>query len=221
MNQATVRFTFDIPGADGRKIASLVTAYTIGGDAVVHVSNNFVKTDGKLEEVPRIGMQMQLPQEFTNLSWFGRGPQENYSDRKSGAFVGIYESTVAEQYVPYVRPQENGYKTDVRWLTVTDADGSGLRFEGEKLFCFAALNNLHEDFESPGKLSQYRPDAKLVNTHIDDIRSRDLVCLNIDYGQMGVGGDDSWGARTHDKYRLLEGSYEYSFRMMPVVKSGQ
>jgi beta-galactosidase len=166
-------------------------------------------------------MQMQLPQELTNLSWFGRGPHENYSDRKTSAIVGIYESTVAEQYVPYVRPQENGYKTDVRWLTVTDGDGAGLRFEGENLFCFAALNNLHEDFESPGKLSQYRPDAKLVNTHIDDVRPRDLVCLNIDYGQMGVGGDDSWGARTHDKYRLLEGRYEYSFRMMPVVKSDQ
>jgi len=221
MNQARVTFTFDIPGADGRKIASLVTAYTIGGDAVVQVTNSFVRTDGKLEEVPRIGMQMQLPQEFTNLSWFGRGPHENYSDRKTSAFAGIYESTVAEQYVPYVRPQENGYKTDVRWLTVTDGDGAGLRFEGEKLFCFAALNNLHEDFESPGRLSQYRPDAKLVNTHIDDVRPRDLVCLNIDYGQMGVGGDDSWGARTHDKYRLLEGRYEYSFRMMPAVRSGQ
>jgi len=221
MNEAIVRFTFDIPGSDGRKIASLVTTYTISGEAVVEVSNSFVKTDKKLEEVPRIGMQMLMPQEYTNLSWYGRGPQENYSDRKTSAFVGIYESTVAEQYVPYVRPQENGYKTDVRWLTVTDSEGTGLRFEGEKLFCFAALNNLHEDFESPGRLSGYRPDAKLVNRHIDDVRSRDLVCLNIDYGQMGVGGDDSWGARTHEKYCLRESRYEYSFSMMPVVRSEQ
>ena len=219
MNEARVIFRFDIPGADGRRIASLVTTYTVNGEAVVQVSNSFVRTDSKLEEVPRIGMQMQMPQKYTYLSWYGRGPQENYADRKTSAFVGIYESTVAEQYVPYVRPQENGYRTDIRWLTVTDSEGTGLRFEGEKLFCFAALNFLHDDFESPGNLAVYRPDAKLVNRHIDDIRARDLVCLNIDYGQMGVGGDDSWGARTHEKYSLRENSYEYSFRMIPLFRS--
>jgi len=159
---------------------------------------------------------MILPGRFTSLSWYGRGPHENYADRKTSAFVGIYESSVADQYVPYVRPQENGYKTDTRWLTITGSDGRGMRIEGEPLFCFAALNYLHEDFESPGKLSGYRPDAKLVNTHIDDVRPRDLVCLNIDYGQMGVGGDNSWGARTHPEYCLLDAEYEYSFRIVPL-----
>ena len=78
------------------------------------------------------------------------------------------------------------------------------------------MNYLHEDFESQGNLSGYRPDAKLVNRHLDDINPRDLVRVNIDYGQMGVGGDDSWGARTHPEYSLLDLKYEYSFRMVPL-----
>jgi beta-galactosidase len=78
------------------------------------------------------------------------------------------------------------------------------------------MNFLHDAFESPGSLAVYRPDAKLVNTHIDDVRPRDLVRVNIDYGQMGVGGDDSWGARTHPQYCLRDGSYVYSFRIVPL-----
>lgn len=219
MNNAVIRFTFDIPGQNNRKIASLVTAYLVHGDGAVDVSFSLTKTDLKLEEIPRVGMQITMPDRFTDLAWYGRGPHENYADRKTSAFVGLYESTVAEQYVPYVRPQENGYKTDARWLTVTDNNGIGLRFEGSPVFSFAAMNYLHDDFESPGNLSTYRPDAKLVNTHIDDVRPHDLVCVNIDYGQMGVGGDNSWGARTHEKYCLRDTRYDYSFRMVPVNRS--
>jgi len=165
-----------------------------------------------------MGMQIQLPEEFTNLKWFGRGPHENYADRKTSAEVGLYESTVADQYVSYIRPQENGYKTDTRWLTLTDDNGIGILVSGNPLFCFAALNNIHDDFESPGKLSQYRRDAKTANTHTIDINPRELVNLNIDLGQMGVGGDDSWGAKTHQEYRLMERRYEYAFRIRPIVR---
>jgi len=80
------------------------------------------------------------------------------------------------------------------------------------------LNNIHDDFESPGKLSQYRKDAKSANTHTIDVKPRELVNLNIDMGQMGVGGDDSWGAMIHPEYRLLAMKYEYSFRMRPIRK---
>lgn len=217
MNIAEISFTYELPGIDGRKIGSLVTLYTIHGDATIDVAFRFEKTDRKLEEVPRIGMQLIMPDRFTDLAWYGRGPHENYIDRCTSAFVGLYESTVADQYVPYVRPQENGYKTDTRWLTITDREGKGLRFEGEPVFSFAAMNNLTEDFESPGSLAGYRPDAKLVNRHINDIKPRDFVRVNIDYCQMGVGGDDSWGARTHEKYCLRAMKYEYSFRMKPVT----
>jgi beta-galactosidase len=218
LGKIVVVFRYDIKGIKGEKIAGYSTVYTILGSADVIVSNSFEKISEKIPEIPRMGMQMQLPQEFMNLKWFGRGPHENYADRKTSADVGLYESTVADQYVPYVRPQENGYKTDTRWLTLTDDNGSGILVSGNPLFCFAALNNIHDDFESPGKLSQYRKDAKTANTHINNVKPRELVNLNIDLGQMGVGGDDSWGAQIHPQYRLLDRRYEYSFRIRPIVK---
>jgi hypothetical protein len=130
----------------------------------------------------------KLAEEFMNLKWFGRGPHENYIDRKTSADIGIYESTVDDQYVPYIRPQENGYKIDTRWLTLTDENGTGILISGNPLICFAALRNIHDDFESPGKLSQYRKDAKSANTHTIDVKPRDFINLNVDMGQMGVGG---------------------------------
>jgi beta-galactosidase len=216
--RVTVIFRYDIPGNENEKIAGYSTVYTIYGTSDVVVSNSFRKISEKIPELPRMGMQMQLSQEFANLKWYGRGPHENYSDRKTSAEVGLYESTVADQYVPYIRPQENGYKTDTRWLTLTDDNGTGILVSGNPLFCFAALNYIHDDFESPGKLSQYRPDAKSANTHTNDVKPHGFVNLNIDLGQMGVGGDDSWGARVHPQYRLLENSYEYSFRIRPVTR---
>lgn len=216
MGSAGVKFTFDIPGEGGKKIAGLITEYTVDASGAVNVTFDFVKTDLTLEEIPRVGMQMILPARYTNLSWFGRGPHENYADRKTSAFAGLYESSVADQYVPYVRPQENGYRTDTRWLNITESNGKGIRFEAQPLFSFAAMNYLHEDFESPGSLSGYRPDAKLINRHISDVVPRDLVRVNIDYGQMGVGGDDSWGERTHPQYCLLQREYRYSFRIVPI-----
>lgn len=218
MGKVVVTFEFDIPGLKGEKIAGFTTTYTILGSSDIIVKNQFSKASSSIPEIPRMGMQMQLPEEFSNLKWYGRGPQENYADRKTAADVGLYESSVDDQYVPYVRPQENGYKTDTRWLTLTDENGSGLLVSGNPVICFAALKNIHDDFESPGKLSQYRKDAKTANRHINDVKPRDLVNLNVDLGQMGVGGDDSWGAEIHPQYRLLGMKYEYSFRMRPVLK---
>jgi beta-galactosidase len=218
LGKVIVTFNYDIPDAAGNKIGGYATTYTIYASADIVVKNQFSKLADNVPEIPRMGMQMQLPEGFSNLKWLGRGPQENYADRKTAADVGLYESTVADQLTPYIRPQENGYKTDARWLTLTDDNGNGILISGDPLFCFSALNNIHDDFESPGKLSQYRKDAKTANTHSIDVKPRDLVNLNVDLGQMGVGGDNSWGARVHPQYRLSEKKYEYSFRMRPVVK---
>jgi beta-galactosidase len=218
LGKVVVSFNYDITGTEGEKIAGYATSYTIFGSADVVIKNQFSKISDNIPEIPRMGMQMQLPEEFMNLKWLGRGPHENYVDRKTSADVGLYESTVTDEYVPYIRPQENGYKTDTRWLTLTDDNGTGILVSGYPLFCFTALYNIHDDFESPGKLSQYRKDAKSANTHTVDVKPRDLVNLNIDLGQMGVGGDNSWGALIHPQYRLLEKKYEYSFRIRPVVK---
>jgi beta-galactosidase len=218
LGKVIVTFSYDIPDAAGKKIAGYATSYTLYGSSDVVIKNQFTKISDNIPEMPRMGMQMQLPAEFTNLKWLGRGPHENYADRKTSADVGLYESTVADQYTPYIRPQENGYKTDTRWLTLTDDNGTGLLVSGYPFICFAALNNIHDDFESPGKLSQYRKDAKTANTHTVDVKPRDLVNLNIDLGQMGVGGDDSWGALIHPQYRFTGRNYEYSFRLKPIVK---
>ncbi len=218
LGRVVVTIEYDIPDTEGRKIAGLVTSYTIFGSADVVVKNQFSKVSGTVPELPRMGMQMRLPEEFVNLKWFGRGPHENYFDRKTSAEVGLYESTADDQYIPYIRPQENGYKTDTRWLTLTNENGTGLLITGNPLICFSALRNTHEDFESPGNLAQFRKDAKSANTHTTDVKPGDFVKLNVDYGQMGVGGDDSWGAMIHPQYRLLERNYEYSFRLRPIVK---
>ena len=216
MSKVVITMEFDIPDAKDVKIAGIVTTYSIYGSGDIIIKNQFSRVSDNVPEIPRMGMQLQLPEEFMNLKWFGRGPHENYSDRKTSAFVDLYESTADDQYVPYIRPQENGYKTDARWLTLTDDNGTGILVSGIPLISFAALKNVHDDFESPGRLSQYRKDAKSANTHTIDVKPRDLVNLNVDLGQMGVGGDDSWGAMIHPQYRLLEKKYEYSFRIRPV-----
>jgi beta-galactosidase len=216
INKVVVTIRYDIKGLENEKIAGYSTVYTIYGSGDIIIKNNFSKANSKVPEIPRMGMQMQIPVEYSNLKWYGRGPHENYCDRWTSAEVGLYESMVADQYTPYIRPQENGYKTDTRWITLTDDSGSGLLISGIPLFCFAALNNIHDDFESPGKLSEYRKDAKSANTHTTNVKPRDLVNVNIDLGQMGVGGDDSWGAPVHEKYRLLSDKYEYSFRIRVV-----
>ena len=208
---------YDIPDTEGEKIAGLNTVYTVYSTGDIVVSNSFNKVSAHVPEIPRMGMQMLLPAEYRNLKWFGRGPHENYSDRKTSAEVGLYESSVAAQYIPYIRPQENGYKTDTRWLLLSDDEGYGLLVTGRPVISFAALHFLHEDFESPaGRLSGYRRDAKSVNMHTKDVVPRDLVKLNIDLDQMGVGGDNSWGAMTHPQYRLTEQRYSYSFRIKAV-----
>jgi len=218
LGRSEIVFRYDIKGPDGEKIANYSTKYTVLASGDILVSNTFEKISDMIPELPRMGIQMQLPVEFVNLRWYGRGPHENYSDRKTSAEVGLYESTVADQYVPYIRPQENGYKTDTRWLTITNDNGTGILVSGNPLICFAAMNYMHDDFESPGKLSRYRPDAKTANTHTNDVKPRELVNLNIDLAQMGVGGDNSWGAPIHMQYRLSDRKYEYSFRIRPVLR---
>jgi beta-galactosidase len=216
--KVTIIFRYDIKGKENEKIAGYSIVYTIYGTSDIIISNSFRKISDKIPELSRMGMQMQLPEEFANLKWYGRGPFENYADRKTAADVRVYEGTVADQYVPYIRPQENGYKTDTRWLTLTDDNGTGILVSGIPVFSFAALNYIHDDFESPGNLAMYRRDAKSANTHTNDVKPHDFINLNVDLGQMGVGGDDSWGARIHPEYRLLENSYEYSFRIRPVTR---
>ena len=177
----------------------------------------FNKADD-LPHILRLGMNLELPDSFNQLNWYGRGPFENYSDRHYAAHVGLYHSTVAEQYVPYIRPQENGYKTDTRWLTLRNQKGQGIKITGAPLISFSALYYRQEDFDMDFWLGGYLNNAKTVNRHVNDIQPRKLVSLNIDYAQTGLGGDDTWQSRAHLKYTLTESHYQYQFTIMPLAR---
>lgn len=162
----------------------------------------------KLPELPRFGMMMQLAAEFNNFTYYGRGPWENYSDRKTSSFIGIYSSTVAEQQFNYIRPQENGNKTDVRWLTLTNKDGVGIKIKGLQPLSVKVAHNTSYDLDF-GVVKK--------NSHPSDITPRKEVFLNVDYLQRGVAGDDSWGALPHEPYRLTKKSYQYEYEISPVM----
>lgn len=198
-----VRITVDsalIPGIE----ANLKTVYTIFGSGDVFVENNFDPGDNtKLPELPRFGMQMAIPDELNTMTWYGRGPHETYWDRKTGAAVGIYSGPIEEQIHNYVKPQENGNKTDVRWVSWTNKDGFGLMAVGMPLLSVSAWPYTMYDLEKA--------------RHINELPERDTITVNIDYKQMGVGGDDGWGERPHPEYRLPAKPYSYSFRLQPYA----
>jgi beta-galactosidase len=189
------------------------TEYTVSGDGTVHIENLLKTADSTVAVIPRVGMKMRFPAEYKRLEYFGRGPWENYCDRNASAFVGRYRSTVAEQAVPYVRPQENGHRTDVRWLALTAADGRGILVMADSLLEFNALHNPTEDFDAG-------PDKDKNLKHSNDIKPGQMVELHVDTRQMGVGGDDSWGARPHEPYliRPSQKGIGYGFTLIPLAK---
>ncbi len=203
-SEANVNTVFDLPNAKSQ----VRIAYSIFGDGAIVVDYELLVSDKKLPEIPRVGMRMELPDEFEGLEFFGRGPHENYCDRKTSALVGIYKSTVREQYVPYISPQENGYKTDVRWVALKNEQGQGVLFAGLPLVSFSALRFTPED------LTQ----KKRGTMHTIDLVERDFVTLHIDYKQMGVGGDNSWGAKPHKQYMIYPGNYHYRLCIAPLNK---
>ncbi|MBN2417721.1 DUF4981 domain-containing protein [bacterium] len=211
--RVVVTFDFSIPGERRRHIADYRSVYTVFGSGDVLVSNRLELKGDDLPELPRMGMNVELPGGFAEVTWLGRGPFENYQDRNTAAFVGLHKRNVSDMGYAYIRPQENGYRTDVRWLTLENDRGIGLLAAGRPLICFSALPQIREDFETETKLSGYTINAKSANRHTVDVVPRDLVSLNIDYKQMGVGGDNSWGARPHKQYQLTDSTYEYSFRL--------
>jgi len=186
--------------------ASYSTLYTILSNGAVIIDNQFEPGDEGLPRLPRFGMQMTLPKAFSNLQWYGRGPHESYWDRKSGAPVGLYAGTVAEQFHPYVRPQETGNKTDVRWMALSNDQGTGLLIIGMPLLSMSALHFTIDDLD---------PGAQKAQRHAGDLEERDLVNLNIDYKQMGVGGINSWGPTALPRYSLYYQEYQHSFTLRP------
>ena len=177
--------------------------YLVQNDGSVKVTASIDMTGRNLPELPRFGMRMQLPAKYTTLEYYGRGPFENYNDRNFASFIGLYKDDVKNQFTwNYIRPQESGYKTDIRWLSLTDNTGKGLMIEGLQPICFSATNTKSEDLD-PGNTKKQQ--------HLTDIKPRSEVYLQVDLKQRGVGGDNSWGALPHLQYRLLDKKYSYSY----------
>jgi len=174
---------------------------TVYGSGDIVVDATLTPGGDNLPNLPRFGMQMAMPGRFNTLTWFGRGPHETYRDRKTGAAVGFYSGPVNEHIHTYVRPQENGNKSDARWMALTDRDGVGLIAVGMPTIDVSAWPYTMADLEKA--------------RHIHELPQRDTITVNIDYKQMGVGGDDSWGARTHREYTLPAKTYRYRFRLTP------
>jgi len=184
-------------------VSSLELVYTVVPDGEVEVRLELVPGPEKLPEIPEIGMLFTMDGTFQQLQWYGRGPHENYWDRAVGAKLGLHSGTVAEQFVPYLRPQECGNKTDVRWATLTDASGRGLRIAGSPTVELNAL--------------PYTPAELEAHDHTCKLPASDKVVVRVNYKQMGVGGDDSWGARVHPEFTLYANrSYAYAFRFKGI-----
>ncbi|MFV0248447.1 MAG: glycoside hydrolase family 2 TIM barrel-domain containing protein [Tenacibaculum sp.] len=202
---------------------SYISSYSLYPSGLIKVSNTLNKSDYPAD-IPRIGMRLQLAKKYDKLSYYGRGPWENYNDRNTSAFVAVYNQTVKEQYVPYIRPQENAYKTEVRWLALQDSENNGLLFvaskNNPKAISFSALHMPNEDFYITDGLNYKLNNAEVnMSKHTVDIVEKNLVQLNIDLAQRGLGGDNSWQALPQEKYMLKsDKAHSYTFYMMPFTK---
>jgi beta-galactosidase len=181
------------------QVKSVYTVYATGD---IHVSNTFTPS-GSLPFLAKVGLQFQMPASFNKIQWYGNGPHETYSDRKTSGRIGLYEGTAESQHFPYITPQENGSKTDVRWMSVTNAEGTGILAVSDSL-----LNVTVHDYTDHALHAAKKRAAVLERGN--------LTTVSLDRAQMGLGGDDSWSPRVHDAYRLPAKAYNYSFRLKAI-----
>ena len=201
---AAINAVYDMPSVKGK----LYMTYIINNVGEVKVTEKFVSTPGaEVSPMFRFGMQMQMPLQFDRIQYYGRGPIENYSDRNHSTLLGIYDQTVADQFYPYIRPQENGTKTDIRYWKQLNAGGNGLEFISEAPFSASALNYTIESLEDYPYKGQ---------SHSPEVPKADFTNLLIDQAQMGLGCVNSWGAWPLKHYQLPYGDYTFNFIMKPV-----
>lgn len=189
--------------------SGLNMTYEVLPNGIFQTSYTFTPGDKQLPEIPRLGMYMQLQGQYDQMEWLGRGPHENYQDRKSSAAIGRYRASVWEQFHAYVRPQETANKSDVRWVALQNADKEGLLIVGNKPLSVSAWQTTQDKLD--------HVPFPVERRHGGSIQREDLVWLNIDHMQMGVGGDNSWGAQVHPEYTITPRSYSYRFTTIPVT----
>ncbi|SHM50679.1 beta-galactosidase [Chitinophaga jiangningensis] len=204
--QVTIRTWHSLPAVKARYMAT----YTVTGDGAVQVTVTMKTGKDAMPELPRFGMRTILRGAFDNVAWLGRGPFDNYADRHTAAAVDLYRMKADQLFHPYPRAQESGYRTGVRWMSLTNQQGIGLTAKGNPQICAGVL---HFNMD---KLEFDRDAAE--NNHGGSMTNEDLVWWNIDYKQSGVGGDNSWGATPHAEFMLPYQDYSYSFILCPAKK---
>ncbi|WP_347338543.1 glycoside hydrolase family 2 TIM barrel-domain containing protein [Cellulomonas sp. WB94] len=201
-----VTFTGTVPTTTPSQVTM---TYTVFGNGQVRVDSTLQPGASDLPYIPEVGTVLTVPSELETLTWYGRGPGESMLDRTSATDVGLYSGAVSDQVTRYLRPQESGNKTDVRWATLTDAEGNGLLVSSDTPLEVNASHYAPED------LSQV---ISRNGQHWYDTPPRAEVVLRVNAHQMGVGGDDSWGAPVHDEYTLFaDHAYAYSYNLTPFT----
>ena len=202
--QAIVQAEYEMKAVKGK----LFLTYVINNEGAVKVTQKMkAGKEEKVSDMFRFGMQMQMPENFNEVEYYGRGPVENYADRNHSTLIGKYRQTVAEQFYPYIRPQETGTKTDLRWWRVLNISGNGLQFVGDAPFSASALNYSIESLDDGVQKDQ---------RHSPEIAKAPFTNLCIDKVQMGLGCVNSWGTLPLEKYRVPYQDYEFSFILTPV-----
>jgi beta-galactosidase len=209
--KVVISVDFTLPGVNN---SDYDIVYTIYGNGNVHIQATITPT-GSLPDLPRFGTQLVMPAKYNQIQWYGLGPWETYWDRKTCGIVGVYNMDIKDFIYNYIEPQENANRTDVRWMKVTDSNGFGLQFKGDNyttpgdsLLMTSAWPYLMGDLENV--------------RHPIDMPSRNITTVNVDYKQMGVAGDNSWGARPHPEYTLpANKQYTFGYTISAVSAAGQ
>ena len=200
--KATVVASFDMPEQE----SEMQITYQMLPDGNVEVNMHFTPGNKPLPEMPRLGMRMILKADYDQMTWLGRGPQENYADRKSGYLIGRYAASVWDQFHPYVRAQETANKCDVRWFSLASKSGAGIKVVGAEPLSVSAWNFPQDDLLYVPSIQEHR--------HGGCVDKKEMVWVNIDHLQMGVGGDNTWGAQVHPEYTITPKEWSYSFTIM-------
>lgn len=206
-NSVTILTSFDMPEVQGQMDITYVVFANTGA---VKVTEDFKATEGaKISDMFRFGMLMQMPYTMEKSNYYGRGPIENYSDRKDCMRIGVYTDDADNQYFPYIRPQESGTKSDIRWWKQTDATGLGLQVKSCTPFYASAIHFDTEELDDGDDKEQ---------RHSFDLKKSKFTNLFLDSAHMGVGGENSWGAWPLEKYRVHYGNKTFTFTLIPQGK---
>ncbi len=194
---------YDMPSSNGK----LEMTYTINNQGRIHIKQDYTTSGGEVSNLFRFGMKLEMPNDYQFIRYYGRGPIENYADRKASEFVGVYSQKVDDQAYPYIRPQETGTKTEVRWWTQYARNGRGLRFTSNELYSISALNYTVDSLDDGKDKGQ---------KHFAEVGKSDFVTVCIDNVQMGLGCRNSWGALPLPAYQLKNENRQFEFLIEPV-----